>query len=130
MPVNRRPKCAKILVRARGSAYEVGKDARPELDKGWCVCDSDGMIPRRLMVLVVLVAWAFLGPIALAFESCGGMGAMCEGPCGSTSCATLNPAGLASCPRAGSQWVKPPDKLQTAVVKVPEPPPESVRLSA
>ncbi len=38
--------------------------------------------PRRRLVVLVLVAWVLLGPIAMAFDDCPAMMSMCEGPCG------------------------------------------------
>ena len=37
---------------------------------------------RRCVVVLVLVAWVLLGPIAMAFDDCPAMMSMCEGPCG------------------------------------------------
>ena len=34
------------------------------------------------MVVLVLVAWVLVGPIAMAFDDCPAMMSMCEGPCG------------------------------------------------
>ncbi len=88
------------------------------------------MNSRRLLTVVVLLAWVLLGPIAFALESCDGMGTMCEGLCGSTVCLALTPSSPAFSLSAGQLWVKAPDNLKTTVLKVHEPPPKSVRLSA
>lgn len=40
---------------------------------------------RRLITLTVVAVWLLLGPIAVAFDGCAAMGAMCEGPCGISS---------------------------------------------
>lgn len=50
------------------------------------------MSSRRVLVLCFLAAWVLLGPVAMAFEGCAAMGAMCEGPCGISSCAIFTPA--------------------------------------
>jgi hypothetical protein len=50
------------------------------------------MSSRRILVLCFLAAWVFLGPVAMAFEGCAAMGAMCEGPCGVSSCTIFTPA--------------------------------------
>jgi hypothetical protein len=44
------------------------------------------MTSRHVLTLVVLAIWIMAGPIAMAFDGCAAMGAMCEGPCGSTAC--------------------------------------------
>jgi hypothetical protein len=44
-----------------------------------------------MIVLAVLVAWVLLGPIAMAFDGCAAMGALCEAPCGSSGCAIVTP---------------------------------------
>ena len=38
--------------------------------------------PPRKLVMLVLVAWILVGPIAMAFDNCPAMMSMCEGPCG------------------------------------------------
>lgn len=87
------------------------------------------MDSRRLVTVGVLVVWVLLGPIAVSFGNCTGMGAMCEGPCGSTSCVALT-ASVGPVPPAGYLVVKPPDYLQTPALKVYDPPPKSLRLFA
>ncbi len=84
----------------------------------------------RLLTVVVLVVSVLLGPIALALESCDGMGTMCEGLCASTSYVALTPTGPAFSLAVGDLWVKPPNNLQTTVLKVLEPPPKSFLRSA
>ncbi len=40
---------------------------------------------RPLLIAVVLALWVFSGPVAMAFDGCAMMGAMCEAPCGMLS---------------------------------------------
>ncbi len=49
------------------------------------------MTHRRVVALLVLAVWVLLGPVAMAFAGCATMGAMCEGPCGTATCATFVP---------------------------------------
>jgi len=49
------------------------------------------MTRRGTITVVVLVLWVLLGPLAVALGSCAAMGAMCEGPCATSSCAILSP---------------------------------------
>jgi hypothetical protein len=48
----------------------------------WCIL---------LIVLTVLI-WGLASPVLMASSPCAGMGAMCEGPCGASSCAVSAPA--------------------------------------
>jgi hypothetical protein len=49
------------------------------------------MSSRCVIAVLVLAIWVLLGPIAMAFSGCAVMGAMCEGPCGTTACAIAAP---------------------------------------
>src|SRR5438876_7850566 len=37
---------------------------------------------RPLLSVLILVLWLVSGPVAMAFDGCAMMGAMCEAPCG------------------------------------------------
>ena len=37
---------------------------------------------RPLLSVLILVFWLVSGPVAMAFDGCAMMGAMCEAPCG------------------------------------------------
>jgi hypothetical protein len=51
------------------------------------------MKSRHVFTLLVLGLWLFLGPVAMAFDGCLIMGAMCEaGPCGASSDTSFAPA--------------------------------------
>jgi hypothetical protein len=84
------------------------------------------MRSRRVATAVVLVMWVLLGPLAIAFEGCAGMGAMCEGPCGSTSCAGVSPIGGAPAPLTAYLAPRFLDHLLTVQPSVPDPPPKSL----
>lgn len=88
------------------------------------------MSSRRLITVVVLVAWVSLGPIAMAFGSCAGMGAMCEGPCGTTSCVVRMQTAMAAATPVADLQVQFSDRLATVTLKVPDPPPKSAPLVA
>jgi len=47
------------------------------------------MSSRDWIAALLLVVWVLLGPVTMAFGDCALMGAMCEGPCGASSCALL-----------------------------------------
>jgi len=50
----------------------------------------DGRVMKRWNVTVAVIAVVVLGlaaPLAMASNNCMAMGAMCEGPCGASSCA-------------------------------------------
>jgi hypothetical protein len=55
------------------------------------------MSSRGVVAIVVLALWVLLAPVAMAFSGCASMGAMCEGPCGTTACAIVTPT-LSSAP--------------------------------
>src|SRR5712692_8341870 len=53
---------------------------------------EEAMARRRILTLVVLALWVTFGPVAMAFGGCFLMGAMCDGPCGTSSPASFAPA--------------------------------------
>jgi len=90
---------------------------------------------RRLLtpslVVLALALWVLAGPIAMAFDGCAMMGAMCEAPCGVSSyiVAPTLPAGAVLQPLA---YLSPhPTHDPTAIVVGPlTPPPKASLLSA
>ncbi|MGH9258240.1 MAG: hypothetical protein ACRD3C_27070 [Vicinamibacterales bacterium] len=85
----------------------------------------------RWLTLLILAAWVILGPIGMAFGSCGAMMALCDGsPCGGVTAlmGTIptvdTPAPMAEAPSMLAQH--PITVLRSAL----EPPPKPVRLSA
>ena len=88
------------------------------------------MTLRHLVTVAVLVGWVLLGPIAMAFGGCAGMGAMCEGPCGTTSYVILTSTDMAAAPPVAELQVQFSDRLETITVKVLEPPPKPLPFPA
>jgi hypothetical protein len=83
---------------------------------------------RRWIAAMVLIIWATLGPIGMAFSACAVM-AGCHGACTLTSCLAPNlPA--AALFAIGSAPVPFLDHPLMTVLKVPEPPPRSLPTSA
>jgi len=85
----------------------------------------------RWLTLLVLAAWVVLGPIGMAFGSCGAMMALCDdSPCGvvtalgETTPTVATPVPVADAPSLSLQ--RPVTVLRSAL----EPPPKPVRLSA
>lgn len=65
------------------------------------------MSARRITVIVFLAVWVFLGPVALAFDGCTLMGAMCESPCAAMSCiAVPGPSGFAPIEAVDAVWLR------------------------
>jgi hypothetical protein len=84
---------------------------------------------RRVIVGIVLVLWACLGPIGMAFNGCALMGAICGAPCALTSCIMPSVSIQVSLPVTfveGERFLHPP----TALVKVPTPPPRLLSIFA
>ena len=84
-----------------------------------------------MLTVLLLAAWVILGPIGMAFGSCGAMMALCDGsPCGvvtalmGTIPSVDIPVPLAETPSMLAQH--PITVLRSAL----EPPPKLVRLSA
>jgi hypothetical protein len=81
---------------------------------------------RRLTVLLVLVAWVLLGPIAMAFDDCPAMMSMCEGPCGVLTY-VVYAAPTVSAPTMVAPVESPIARtLPAVVVTALDPPPKSV----
>jgi hypothetical protein len=85
----------------------------------------------RWLALLILAAWVILGPIGMAFGSCGAMMALCDGsPCGVVTALmgtipTIDtPVPLAEAPPMLAQH--PLTVFHSAL----EPPPKPLRLSA
>jgi hypothetical protein len=82
------------------------------------------MAGRRVLTLLVLVLWVTFGPVAMAFGGCFLMGAMCDGPCGTSSHTTFAPA-----PSTGPgpiAYLDPQlqDRLPDNTLAAAEPPPK------
>lgn len=92
--------------------------------------DSTSMSSRRVVVLCILVMWALVGPIAMAFDGCAAMGAMCEGPCGISSFATFIPVLSIALADVSPVHVAADLHLPANAVAGPEPPPKFLSRSA
>ena len=97
------------------------------------LCYDASVIHRnsRRLTLLLLVAWVILGPIGMAFGSCGAMMALCDGsPCGvvtalmGTIPTVATPAPLPEALPLIAQH------LITVLGSALEPPPKPVRLPA
>lgn len=85
----------------------------------------------RWLTLLLLVGWVILGPIGMAFGSCGAMMALCDGsPCGvvtalmGTTPTVATPLPLTEVPPVLAEH--PITVLRSAL----EPPPKLLRLAA
>ena len=86
---------------------------------------------RAAVAVIAVVVWALSAPLAMASGDCMAMGAMCEGPCGASSCLTtsapVSPVILATIaivsPRA-------PEDLASVPLALTDPPPRPVLHSA
>ncbi len=47
---------------------------------------------RVLVVVLTILVWGLAAPLLMTASHCAGMGAMCEGPCGASSCGVSAPA--------------------------------------
>ena len=68
---------------------------------------APAMNARRVTVMMALAVWILLGPVAMAFDGCILMGAMCEGPCAAMPCiAVPGPSGFAPVEAADAVWLR------------------------
>lgn len=88
------------------------------------------MRSRRAIVLCILAVWVLVGPIAMAFDGCAAMGAMCEGPCGISSCAIFSPTLSIVAAPGPSLDVAVDGHLPASAVAALEPPPKPLSHSA
>ena len=82
---------------------------------------------RRGLILIVLLVWAFTGPIGMAFDGCA---LTCDEPCGLTT-ASISP--LPTVPFIVSVSGTAPETLRGRPVRIAsslEPPPRAFTLSA
>ena len=63
--------------------------------------EAQRMSSRGVVAILVLALWVLVVPVAMAFSGCASMGAMCEGPCGTSACAIFPPT-LSSAPALAS----------------------------
>src|SRR3989441_12692911 len=87
---------------------------------------------RPLLSVLILVLWLVSGPVAMAFDGCALMGAMCEAPCGVLSYIVAptgsNIAALQPLPHLESRSTQQPARLRapppTPPPQAPAPPPD------
>ena len=88
------------------------------------------MSSRHVITIFALAIWVLIGPVAMAFGGCAVMSAMCEGPCGASTCAVLAPA-ISAAPVHVSDVQA---RIDTQPLAIPlaglDPPPRSPFLSA
>jgi hypothetical protein len=85
------------------------------------------MSQQRLLTLVLLVAWVFLGPVGMAFSACAEMDG-CDALCG-TSAAVQGPVAVAT--EVLALWVESSldGHLPLSGLEVPDAPPKLAPLS-
>lgn len=88
------------------------------------------MDARRCLVVLVVIAWFVMGPLAMAFDGCAVMGAMCEGPCGISSCAVFPPGPPATPAIVAYLDLPAPEQPGSGSLTALEPPPKLPPLAA
>ena len=85
------------------------------------------MIRQRLLIVVLVIAWVFLGPVGMAFSACAEMEG-CDALCGTTVSA---PGPDAVATEAVVLWVESSldGHLPLTGLEVPDAPPKSAPLS-
>jgi hypothetical protein len=85
------------------------------------------MKSRRMFTLLVLGLWLFLGPVAMAFDGCLIMGAICEGgPCGASSDTSFGPAPPIGLEPVAYLDAQPRAQLPADTLTALDPPPKSL----
>ena len=114
-------------------AVHESKDKACPKGQGQAAVLRCGLMGRhsRWLTLLLLVAWVILGPIGMAFGSCGAMMALCDGsPCGVvTALVATTPTVATPVPTADAPSISPQHPI-TVLHSALEPPPKTVRLSA
>ena len=89
------------------------------------------MSGKQALALLILTLWVLLGPIAMAFDGCLLMGAMCDGgPCATSSSTVFAPAPLIGLEPIGLLAQAPSPSLPPNSFASLEPPPKSPLLFA
>jgi hypothetical protein len=84
------------------------------------------MLKRRPIIVIVLVAWVLLGPIAMAFDDCPAMMSMCEGPCGVLSYLMYPPPSMTATMAVTAIEPYVTSTLPAVVLSALDPPPKSI----
>jgi len=79
---------------------------------------------RRVLTLVVLALWVSFGPVAMAFDGCFLMGAMCDGPCGTSSHVSFAPAPATGPGPIACLEIQLQNRLPDNTLAAAEPPPK------
>ncbi len=86
---------------------------------------------RALLIALTLVLWVVSGPVAMSFDGCAMMGAMCEAPCGVLSYIVApSPVGAVVLPPLMYLTARPAERLAGASPNPLDPPPKSALLPA
>jgi len=86
---------------------------------------------RAAVAVIAVVVWALSAPLAMASGDCMAMGAMCEGPCGASSCITTSvPASQVVLATLATVSPRVSDDFSAALLALPDPPPRPALHSA
>lgn len=85
---------------------------------------------RGVVAIVTLMLWVVSGPIAMAFDGCAMIGAMCEAPCGLSSYITASSVTDVAAPQPAASLQSPSPVPPAPVSLRPlTPPPKPALLS-
>ena len=86
---------------------------------------------RTVLAIAVLSLWLVSGPVAMAFDGCAMMGAMCEAPCGMLSYIVVPVVtGLVTVEPVTVLNPRPAVQISTTAISPLEPPPKLALVSA
>ena len=89
------------------------------------------MDSRRILTLIVVGLWLFLGPISMAFDGCLLMGALCDGgPCGASIDTSFAPTSRTGLEPIAYLDIPPRTHLPANTLAALDPPPKSLRPAA
>ena len=89
------------------------------------------MSRERVISVLIVAGVVFLAPVAMAFGTCAAMTAMCEGPCGASSCGAVPIAPQSIWLGSVSDLApQPAERLPAVNLSSLDPPPKPVLLSA
>jgi hypothetical protein len=87
--------------------------------------------PRRLLTLLVIIAWVVLGPVGMAFDACAAMMALCDGgSCGVLSAVLVSVPGLVPLAPLAVTAVSLAGRSPAGAASALDPPPKPGFLSA
>ena len=84
---------------------------------------------RAAIAVIAVMVWVLSAPLAMASNNCMAMGAMCEGPCGASSCATTTTPVTYVFFAIAAVSPPPPEWIVGTVLARPDPPPRTTSLS-